>query len=31
LSIWKESMPLLAKLVGPYIIPEMRYKFAGYL
>ena len=29
--IWKESMPLLAKIVGPYIIPEMEYKLKGYL
>ena len=31
ISIWKESMPLLAKIVGPYIIPEMEYKLKGYL
>ena len=26
ISIWKESMPLLADLVKPYFIPEMKYK-----
>src|SRR5947209_8253559 len=26
ISIWKESMPQLAEIVGPYIIPEMAYK-----
>lgn len=31
ISIWKESMPVLAQLVKPYIIPEMRYKLQGYL
>lgn len=31
LNVWKRSMPLLAELVGPYIIPEMRYKLEGYL
>ena len=31
LSIWKESMPRLAKLVGPHFIPEMEYKLKGYL
>jgi hypothetical protein len=31
LSIWKESMPLLSKLVSPYIIDEMKYKFTGYM
>jgi len=31
ISIWKESMPVLAKIVGPYIIPEMVYKLKGYL
>lgn len=31
LSIWKESMPLLSKLVSPYIIAEIKYKFAGYM
>jgi hypothetical protein len=30
-SIWKESMPLLARIVGPYIIPEMEYNLKGYL
>jgi hypothetical protein len=24
-------MPLLSKLVSPYIIDEMKYKFAGYM
>jgi ubiquinol-cytochrome c reductase cytochrome b subunit len=27
LYIWKESKPLLWKIVQPYIIPEMKYKF----
>lgn len=31
LSIWKESMPRLAELVGPHFIPEMEYKLKGYL
>ena len=31
LSIWKESMPLLAELVGPQFISEMKYKPNGYL
>jgi ubiquinol-cytochrome c reductase cytochrome b subunit len=31
LSIWKESMPKLAELVGPHFIPEMEYKLKGYL
>jgi hypothetical protein len=31
ISIWKESMPLLAKIVGPYFIPEMEYKLKGFL
>jgi hypothetical protein len=31
LSIFKESMPRLAELVGPHLIPEMGYKFKGYL
>ena len=24
--VWKESMPILREIVGPYIIPEMKYK-----
>jgi len=31
ISIWNESMPLLAKIVEPYIRPEMEYKLKGYL
>lgn len=31
ISIWKESMPILAKIIGPYILPEMEYKLKGYL
>ncbi|EKM73853.1 hypothetical protein AGABI1DRAFT_49066 [Agaricus bisporus var. burnettii JB137-S8] len=31
LSIFKESMPRLAELVGPHFIPEMEYKLKGYL
>ena len=31
ISIWKESMPLLAKLTQSYFIPEMKYKLNGYL
>jgi hypothetical protein len=31
ISIWKESMPKLAEIVKPYIIPEMAYKLKGYL
>jgi hypothetical protein len=30
-SIWKESMPLLASIIGSYFIPEMEYKLKGYL
>lgn len=30
ISIWKQSMPLLVKIVKPYIIKEMKYKFIGY-
>ena len=26
ISIWKESLPLLRKIVNPYFIPEMKYK-----
>jgi hypothetical protein len=29
ISIWKESMPLLTTIVGPYFIPEMIYKLKG--
>ena len=29
ISIWKESLPLLRKIVNPYFIPEMKYKL-GY-
>lgn len=31
ISIWKESMPLLAALVKPYMAKEMTYKLNGYL
>jgi hypothetical protein len=31
ISIWKESMSSLSKIVSPYIIPEMQYKLAGYI
>lgn len=31
ISIWKQSMPILAKLVKPYIIDEMKYKLKGYI
>lgn len=31
ISIWKESMPRLAELLGPHFIPEMEYKLKGYL
>lgn len=31
LSIWKRSMPLLVEIVKPYLIPEMEYKFKGYI
>nr|QXM15414.1 LAGLIDADG endonuclease [Leucoagaricus naucinus] len=31
ISIWKESMPRLAELVGPHFISEMEYKLKGYL
>jgi len=31
INIWKESMPKLAEIVKPYIIPEMTYKLDGYL
>jgi LAGLIDADG DNA endonuclease family len=31
ISIWKESMPLLANLINPYLIPEMKYKLYNYL
>lgn len=30
ISIWKQSMPILVKVVRPYIIKEMKYKFTGY-
>ena len=30
-SIWKESMPKLVKLVKPHFIPEMVYKLKGSL
>lgn len=30
ISIWKQFMPILVKVVRPYIIKEMRYKFTGY-
>lgn len=30
ISIWKQSMPILIKIVKPYIIKEMKYKFTGY-
>ena len=26
LYVWKESMPSLIKIVGPYMIPSMMYK-----
>ena len=29
-NIWKQSMSSLVTIVKPYIIKEMRYKFAGY-
>lgn len=29
ISIWKRSMPLLIRIVSPYIIPEMQYKLYG--
>ena len=31
ISIWKESMPMLIKIVSPYFIPEMEYKLKGHL
>ena len=31
ISIWKQSMVSLVKLVRPYIIDEMKYKFNGYI
>lgn len=31
INIWKESMPKLAEIVKPYMIPEMAYKLDGYL
>jgi len=31
ISIWKESMPKLSKIVGPHFIPEMEYKLKGYI
>jgi ubiquinol-cytochrome c reductase cytochrome b subunit len=29
ISIWKESLPILSKIVSPYFIPEMVYKLKG--
>lgn len=29
--IWKESIPNLANIVSPYIIPSIKYKLNGYL
>lgn len=29
--ILKESMPILAEIVKPHIIPSMKYKFGSYL
>ncbi len=31
ISIWKQSMPDLVRLVKPYIIDEMKYKLLGYI
>jgi len=31
IAIWKISMPKLVELVGPYFVPEMKYKLKGYL
>ena len=31
ISIWKQSMSSLVMIVKPYIIKEMKYKFAGYI
>jgi LAGLIDADG DNA endonuclease family protein/cytochrome b/b6/petB-like protein len=30
ISIWKKSLPLLIEIVGPHIIPEMKYKINNY-
>nr|YP_009059685.1 LAGLIDADG endonuclease [Parasitella parasitica]AIO05735.1 LAGLIDADG endonuclease [Parasitella parasitica] len=30
INIWKKSMPKLAEIVKPYMIPEMAYKLEGY-
>lgn len=29
--VWTESIPLLAKIVSPYIIPSIKYKLGNYL
>lgn len=31
ISVWKQSMPLLAKIVGPHMHPAMSRKISGYL
>jgi hypothetical protein len=31
ISIWKDSMGDLVRIVKPYIIDEMKYKFIGYI
>ena len=30
ISIWKESMPLLRKIIKPHFIPEMEYKLGSF-
>ena len=29
--VWKESIPILTKIVSPYIIPSIKYKLGNYL
>lgn len=29
--VWKESIPILANIISPYIIPSIKYKLNGYL
>ena len=30
INIWKQSNPILVKVVRPYIIKKMKYKITGY-
>jgi hypothetical protein len=31
ISIWKQSMPDFARIVGPHMCPSMHYKLKGFI